>query len=403
MMKFWIFLLILLSMLHCAYIDPPIDSAIANNTEIATSNLGSRYAGMLTTRTPTVEDPFSSSGAELLLVMPSVDNRISAGEDNELIWVWAATYPHSLIGEADETVCPDEVELTFQEEHRNGAVTFIFREASSITGLSDSSSFILPVPLRDAISLSNGTELLIMDLDATIELTYERYTVPYTPRYSNFTFRGCKKGKARIDTVVFSKSFTDNLTYAVEAGDPEYLLIRPIVNEQWYKNNHFDVLVPARRQFYKAEILLGNDSFANFTLREFEVSNSTYGLHKIHSINHFDANNLSLSVFTTGLHHAPVFGDVNFSYVYAINSSYNALGVHRLRLHLHDDFLSNYSYSEEIASRTLSFGNTTEEGRYTSPFSSRPSSPFIFSDLSFYLIPLGGFILLLVFLRLRPI
>jgi hypothetical protein len=397
-MRIWIILLLIIGLLHSVYIDPPFESVLSNNSQLVNTDLGIQYANNLTPGTPTVDHPFASAGADLLLLQPSINQRVSAEQDHDLIWSWAVNYPDALTGFTTEEFCPDEIELKFSSESRYGSITFTFRNSSNTIPLNQTSLFILSRPSLSSLSFSNGSEPLNIDLSATFDVTYDRKYLSYRqPRIVNGTFTGCEGlSLPSPDNVTFSKAYLDHIEYLVEAGDPSYFLLRPTLKEQWYKNNKFDVLVASRRQLYKSALLLDGVLIGNTQWRIFNISTDPFGLQSIYSINESNSKNLSIEIHDQGFLSTPIFGEENFSYVYLSDAKYTSIGNHSLEIQFSDDFGGNYSYQKEILSRSLNSEDSID------PSFKRPEFSLPSPEITFYVVSVGAIFLALVLLRLRP-
>ncbi|HLC69399.1 MAG TPA: hypothetical protein VJH24_06185 [Candidatus Bilamarchaeaceae archaeon] len=395
----WIWALVMATVAFGAFAEPPHASVEGHNLNVVGTTLSSTYAASLGEQYPgTVLDPFFYADGEALTMMPSVDRRISAEEDNRLVWVLAASYLQGrVVGETEERPCPDQIVLEFLDGGMDGSIAFTFRDVIESVPLDETTPFLIDVPDTLPLSESNGSEVLYVNLAGTVSATYDYILYPNNPSGEG---GACEWGtRQRIEEFVVSKAFEDYSSYTVEAGEPAFFMVRPLLNEQWFRNNRFDSMVFSRKQFYLGEMGLDGTFIEEVRFREFDVSTDTYGVEHVialplnatHGANH-----------SQGTYSPPLLGEENHGFLHTFNFTYEGKGWHNLTLRLYDDFNGEYVFQEEILSRALSADNrTTEEGLPINE-SARPSLPYEAPSATLPVVVLGGAFLLLFLLKFRP-
>lgn len=383
------------ALLSATYADPPHEAVRTYNSDYAAGALRGNFGGTLSPQVPTVEDPFHFSGGKLLSILPGVDNRISADGTHELVWVWIAAYPPSLLGQTSEAECPDDVQLEFLNEELHGNFIFNFRGNPTTVPFDSSTPLLVSMPTIPGLENSNGSELLSIQMAGTVFVTFRRTITTKLPGEN-----GCNSMDSRVENATFSRSFEDSISYSVEAGTPAFFLLRPALREQYFRTNRFNSLLGARRQIYRAEVMAENDSFGNASFREFNITTDAYSVQHVSSFPQYNASNMSAGFSSEGFSNPAVFGAEEFAFVYGFNSSYEGLGWQTLGLRVRDDFGKEYTYSDRILSRDVAYGNGSSESPH-SP-ATRPYSPFTYSSLTLPVVFLGGVILMIILLRFRP-
>ncbi|MBI5051563.1 hypothetical protein HZC08_02275, partial [Candidatus Micrarchaeota archaeon] len=159
----------------------------------------------------------------------------------------------------------------------------------------------------------------------------------------------------------YAVAITRNANYSVEGGPVRFFLSAPLLNEQWYQNNHFDNLILTKRKIYDAEIYLNNKSTGYSEIYRFGVSTDSLGFQRIYSIPNSSGFNLqhselNESYFPKQLELEKEF----FSYIYPLNSTYSGIGENELLLTVKDHFGNNFTSKKFLYSRFLTAGNLTE-------------------------------------------
>ncbi len=238
-------------------------------------------------------------------------------------------------------------------------------------------------------------------MDVDINAIYRKTVYPNSQLYVDGEPAGCDTGLPLPPVnATFSKHFTDSLVYTVEADGEGYFVAAPVLSEQWYANNQFNLITASKMQFYKFKLFLDDAIIDETSLREFDIAEDS-GLQHIYSIslNSSEAQDNPISVSSSnGNPLPPLFGDENYGIFYLIKSSYDGIGLHSLRLEIYDDFGGSSSFTKQLLSRSLTYGNLSElpGSNFT-----RPSISQISSNPAFYVIPLGGLVLLAFLFRFR--
>jgi hypothetical protein len=325
-------------------------------------------------------------------------------------------------GDFDNDGCPESATL-LSADYSFASVTFSFR------GINESSQFLSTyIPVPDSVLAT------ARDSSGTGNLTV--------------TIRGIVRASYELDNPANSDaSCVDNITYAaavlpipstthsfrVYGRKKLFFLQAPVLREQWFRNNRFDVIVLSQAPIYHAEVRLNNNLSENISMERFMMDNSTgpYGLWEAfsapfnpiaagdNSTNQTNSTNetwpgQALPQLRSGQHWSeyPMNSSITpspleessnaFSYAYGFNSSYEGIGANNLSLAVWDVCGGNGSVSEPISSRMLSYGGTTlENGSPIDASISRGSVPFTEDTLSRAEISIGlvAVVLLLSFIN----
>jgi len=219
-----------------------------------------------------------------------------------------------------------------------------------------------------------------------------------------------------------------NATYPVAGKNHLFFLVAPILREQWYRNNHFDVIVLSQSPLYRADVYLNSNLTRNLTLRNYDIVEANYGLEKIVSnityllppanlSNQGNTTNSTNSTNSTSGWQMPtgfsedynltspyLLEDQNhsFAYIYVFNSTYSGLGINNLSIIVHDSFGQVSEYSENITSNMLSFNNqTAENGEAMNSTFARKSKGFDYGILSPVQLSFGLVALLVILMFLN--
>jgi hypothetical protein len=242
-----------------------------------------------------------------------------------------------------------------------GTVTFKFRDIENATPFS---STLVQVPpyILDAMKSSSGTEQLTVNITGKIIFTY------------NINDQGtdCVNHPINITPNV---SFSTSRNFTVYGTNKLFFLRAPVLREQWFRNNRFDVVVFSQAPLYHADIYLNGNRTRNLTLRTFEINSSSYGVQEIiSSLSSPDGWSEAVNLATPTPLEA---GNLSFAYIYGFNYSYEGIGQNNLSLVVNDSFLGQARYGEQLLSRMLSYNGTgTENGSTMPPGQVRPSAAF---------------------------
>jgi hypothetical protein len=180
-------------------------------------------------------------------------------------------------------------------------------------------------------------------------------------------------------------------SFTVAGNEKLFFLRSPVLKEQWASNNNFDVIVFSQAPIYYAEILLDNNTSANFTLSTFSTVTVDYAIDKIVSTRLNASNSAEYGPNVTTP--TPLENEnYSFAYVYEFNFTYLEVGEHNLSIMVVDTFLGTAQYNETISSRTLSYA-----GMVDTQDAARPSISYPTSQLNNIQLTIG-FIAIIVFL-----
>ncbi len=377
------FLLALLA-LACAaaayYDEPPIANVTEHNLAVAES-LGDHFVPaaavngtvyMLFNGTDkdwaqiseSFEFPLAHASARIVAMDPSVDNYTSAAASPVLLVAWGAQADGLPQGDYEEDDC-NESQLSSSVSH-SAEVTFSFGNASEKVIVTNNR---IPVPasVLDAMRNSSGNgDALEVRLNATFLFRYD------IDDRTAVVEGGCAD---RVKIFYSTLSINDTMDWGVEGNRTLFILRRPVLGEQWYRDNRFDVILLSDARFYAGSVSgPGNQSYA-FRLCAFDVANDSFGA--------WHAVSVPLGTGHDGIagheaENAPVplsRGNFTYSYVYEFNYSYQGLGWNTLVLEARTVFGAKRGFSQAILSRALTYsGNLAENGAYADPPVSVPSA-----------------------------
>ncbi len=222
-----------------------------------------------------------------------------------------------------------------------------------------------------------------------------------------------------------------NASYPVAGKNRLFFLVAPILREQWYRNNHFDVIVLSQSPLYQANTYLNSNITRNLTLRNYDINETQYGLERIVSnITYLQppanlttpenpdnqTNSTNSTNSTIGWQMVEGFSENfnltspylledqnhSFAYIYVFNSTYDGLGINNLSIIVYDSFGQMGGYSENITSNMLSFNNqTAENGAPINSTFARKSKGFDYGVLSPVQMSLGLVALLVILMFLN--
>jgi hypothetical protein len=268
--------------------------------------------------------------------------------------------------------------------------TFLYRGREASVPLGPT-LLVLPPQVIALIENASGADNLTVVIGGTVAFIYEvndQYVdgISCYPNYTNFTA-----------TVPVSA----NATFIVGGRRKLFFLAAPVLREQWFRNNRFDVAVLSQCPLHSAEVLLNNASARNVTLRSYGLSRDWLYITSITS----NATSPEAQAERPGGAVDPFPlepANDSFAFAYRFNFSYAGLGENNLSLIIRDAVLSGARHDETLLSRMVSFGgNTTETGESASLVPSRPSAAFPPGALAHLEVSLGlvGLVLILAFLN----
>ncbi len=413
------FLLLLPSLVFGQYAEPPISDVVGNNTLLVPSLEG--YYNASAANNSTVQITFGdystdvpvSASLEIAGLSILVDNMTYPMEGLSLIVAWGYRQGHivSLPVEGSEAffcdydwfqggmqyawMCDFDGDSCAEFENRTFVVydvdaTFTFRNVSESVPI-DSTLVPLPSSVLEAMEDSSGSEMLNVSLEGEVIFIYEIND-------RGFGFGDCSSNYSNVSGSI---PFSVNRSFVVGGVHKLFFLRSPVLREQWFRNNHFNVVVLSQAPLYRADIFLNGNLSRNFTIREFNITSNPYGLQEIVSNKTNESGHLEGKTNGT----TPVqlqHENHSFSYTYEFNHSYIGLGMNNLSLAVEDNFLGPGRYDERLLSRMLSYnGTATETGAPFDEGLSRKSSGFRKDEMATLTISLGlvAFVLLLAFVN----
>jgi hypothetical protein len=417
-MKPFLFVL-LISLSFAQFNEPPLDSIIENNSAAAQALEGhynSSFArnGTIILTFGNYTQPLNlSASVEIAGLSPSIDNMSCAYDGMALITARGFQQGHltSLSAEGypdftcdaewfegnpdlawrcdfDDDDCAEYENQTFVLYDMN--VTFTIGNFSS--SIPFSSTFTeIPEDVLGQIRNASGADNLTVNISGNIIFIYEINN-------RSFGFGDCG---SNVSNVSQSINYTVERNFTVGGDKKLFFLRSPILREQWFRNNRFDLVALSQCPLYRAEIYRNGNITRNFTVRGFLVSTDDYGIQSMQS--DYPANYSNGSGWSE--HSSNVTTPVpleeyshSFSYVYEFNHSYDGIGESDLALLVYDSAANSANHSERILSRMLSRDSSVPEaGGALDPNVTRPSVRFERDVLTSVEIGLG-LVALVIFL-----
>jgi len=267
----------------------------------------------------------------------------------------------------------------------------------------------IPAPILSAMENSSGADTLDVSIEGNATFLYI------------INDRQMGYGDACSDRFVnFSSSFpvSMNASFPVAGKNRLFFLKAPILREQWYMNNRFDVVVLSQSPLIGSRSFLNGNMTGNLTIRSFDIVDGGYGLERIISnqtckigdSQNRSSNSSSLPPACAGFSEYrnltspyPLSdNNLSYAYIYLFSSRYQGLGANLLSIVIKDSSGRSASYSENITSRMLSYNNQfMENGSAIDPAISRKSKEWYAGGLSTVQISLGllSVIILLLFIN----
>ncbi|MBS3068224.1 hypothetical protein J4450_05955 [Candidatus Micrarchaeota archaeon] len=382
-MRFVLILFLLCTIAFAQFLDPPIHNMTSLNNE-ALLNLQNNYLNQLTKSTPTISNPVEAADAKLIKFDPAVDNFISAENQPKLIWIWAEKHAEEVNIAADLQSCTDGINLRFNSRTINPNIEFLFNGNNKTTN--DSSTFSIDIPFSIEELSATPNQNITVSLSGEFNFLYDRTVLHY--QYLPCSEGGVEEGcvatcelySINSDIANFSRQFSSVLNYTVEGGNNLFFLTKPVLREQWYRNNKFNNLVFSNRVFYKSVILFNDEEISNTSIYNFDLYNDSLGIFYIRTTNKSEANiTYILMKENTGLFspHTLQQSNSSYSYLYQINTTYVGIGENNITLLMVDRFLNNATKIEQINSRMLSLDGSSKIARPSLVFNSAVISNII--------------------------
>lgn len=358
-------ILIIFALCFSAYSDPPIAQVMINNENVNLFDvLPSGISGF--ENCAVENDPSGLSQKEAITTLtikaltafPTIDDRVSYADPPYVFWMYGERHKTTVTWETglSGTTCTSSADFISFEPEATIKFSIGSKDASITT---DENKIAVPNDIRTILRYASGENLTI-SFTGTARFVYDLDV--YSVVCTQSSGCSCEKNTEASGKKELKFKCENSLSYEIENQDDVYLLQKPILKEQWYKNNHFDSIFLTNRRIYKAEVWLNNISFGNVTFYEFNISNDEYGLQYIHTSSAYSENNASGAENSVKIMPIPLQKENNtFRYLYEINSTYETIGLHSLGLKTYDDFGQKTEKEYSIYSKQLSFsGNTSE-------------------------------------------
>ncbi len=382
MKKIFLFLFIF-SIYFSLSAEPPIDEMLSQNLEQSNVLVSAISSGESV-----------SIDLRAVKITPSIEGSISAEEQNYLLYSSSIS-----LYSKDMPDLPDcgkrfvnasiEFDFIFTINNQSKSVSY------SLTDLDSLPNYILLPFSKEELSLAEANDSLDVFLNWKIKVNFENYEV-YSPGGEGVQFY-CNPGPLQTEEY----TGTSNISYKIENGNLLYFLSKPVLKEQWYKNNHFDSILLSKRKFYKGEIFKNGEQLLTSQLYFFDSSYDQYGLMNILLVKNESNQELSEVI----AYNVPVPLEINnesFIYAYMFNSTYEGIGKNNLTLVLYDMFGNEFTQTYEITSKMLGFGGNNSEEGTLSEYTGK-SAAFGKEELLLILVPTSiiGILFIIVFFRFR--
>jgi len=392
--------IVILGVLFANYSDPPLSSVSKHNNAVQLLGIVPG-AGLGTCVIESDPSLLTERGAvealemKVVSVFPSVDNRVSSALPSSAYWAYGETHKESISWETELSGNTCTSHADFVESNYSTKIGFVVGNNTEYI-MAESSHVTTPSALLN----SGGNLTILMDGKVTFTYDLEVYSVVCTPN------SGCSCEKNSLASGEKNLTFhcTNSLDYEVETQPVVCILQKPVLKEQWYKNNHFDNLLLTNRKVYKAGIAVNDSPIGSVTFYSFNVSTDKYGLKSIVTVDSYSAEHAEGKENIVNIIPIPLQKEnTTFKYGYEINSSYSGLGLNTLVLKAYDDFGQEIESEERILSRELSFsGNISENNNEVKNTQAlRQSATWSPLEYNLMFITLGAVGLIIVFAVFR--
>ncbi|MBU0590807.1 hypothetical protein KKF81_00740 [Candidatus Micrarchaeota archaeon] len=396
----FLFLVLLSVVSFSHYPIPPMGDVIDNNLEIA-QDLDGVYdpahaynSSIRITLGGTPVDLDISASTNILGPAITIDN-ITSPVDGLSIMIPSGHYYQNLSSsDYDSDGCLESVSDVL--------VIYDLDVLFSLNNMDDqiplfSSSVEIPETIIAAMENASGSDYLNISVVGDVEFIY-RVNDPSGP--------GCPTNYVDVSSAV---PVSANASFLAGGTKKLFFLRSPVLREQWFRNNHFDVIVLSQVPVYYGEVFMNDNVSANFSLMDFDVYSDDYGLQYIisNTTGRMSGTGMladSVTGSTSYSSHASnktspfqlEYSNNSFSYAYEFNFTYTGIGENNLSLHVKDSFLRNGTYKESLTSNALSSSSGNPEAGAGDTAYIRPSSSFEKDELSSLNIGLGLISLVLV-------
>ena len=353
---------VLLAQLLFAYAGPPLEEVGAHNSGIA--------AGLLNYSDPYVPELTRFEPAHVNMSTatpwPAVGGRVPSNF-TEVYWAWAEEYlDGNVVRWTTDRGCEREVRMTLMG--RNSSVEYynIFQGQNRSAGIGMDEQ---PLPVLFAyaeLDNSTGNDTIEFMLEWEFEYLYWVEVLKWQDE------ENCVNGSCDCvdafhsdEMVSITVGGKDTKEYFVDAGVPEFMVVKPLLGEQWHMNNRFDCLVFSKRKIYYGEKFLDGNSSAEARIYNFSIMEDALGVWHIEAEEVSNFSNMSFAEEDGGVYSPVPLLQENESFAFAYLSyfAYGGVGRHNLTVEVKDWYGNGFNYTEEILSRKLSHsGGYGEDG-----------------------------------------
>ncbi len=302
-------------------------------------------------------------------------------------WFEESTMEYAWRCDFDGDNCAEYENRTYADYSLN--VTFAFRNVSESVPFS-STLMGVPANVSAAMADASGAENLTVSINGTVRVIYE-----INDRSMDFD---CHDNFTQVEVPIHVQA---NASFRAGGAGKLFFLRAPILREQWYRNNRFDVIALSQCPLYSASISLNNGSLRNITLRTFNITTDEYNISRLESAP-APGGGWSESSAEPASPIPLEAGASSYLYAYEFNSTYAGLGENNLSLSITDAAMQNASFNDTLLSRMLTHsGNISENGGEAPIGLARPSIAPGKSALSAMDVGVGllGLLIILMFVN----
>jgi len=290
-----------------------------------------------------------------------------------------------------------EFETNISVDYSRVNVTFMFGNASASVPFS-STEIAVPQEVVSAMRDSSG-------LDNLTALVAGDAVVSYWVDDQVYSAGDCVSNPIAFNATI---PLSASRSFKVSGRNHLFFLNAPVLREQWFRNNRFDIVVLSQAPLYRARIVLNGNISSNLSFRKFDIQTAEdhYGISSILSTSCDICNGTrpgwmgprcNGSFTPTGLESS----NLSFAYVYEFNTTYEALGTTNLSVIVDDVCGGSGRFDDAVMSRMLSSNSVMENGSAFDPQVARPSTGFREEELGRASLGIGliGAVLLLSFMN----
>ncbi|MBN2478104.1 hypothetical protein JXB01_02320 [Candidatus Micrarchaeota archaeon] len=389
-----IIVLLLISFLFAEF---PYATVKSHNEQILKSVCPYEKAG---TDEPDFYNPVTFAEIKPVGVFPSVNGYISSSESNALLWCWGAKYTDYV--EKDIGNCGGDNKM-LKNITSAAKIKYAFRNKTIEKELD---GFLLKDIIPElGYEYADGRETLDIELIWRIEF---RYLYTETKEKCSMSSQGVPTCYCIDETkiIVYYREGTEKLNHTVGDAKKVFFLSKPVLKEQWYKNNKFEVVVLSKFPVYYAE-MKANETRGEAVLKGYRILGDEHGFWRIELTENGDSAGMNIQEGTHLNSPLPLEKENDsFYFVYLANMSYEALGKHNDSFKVVDIFNNEEEETYIVYSRMMThYGNISEEGSEVefNPEIHRPSSTYKTKSIAEIFVPpaIVGIIMLFAYLRIR--